>query len=157
MSFENELDGERESVARLVKHASLGWAEAMRAHKLAPPDDGFAGRLQKLSEAAAAERIAWQRAHAAKMLWRPVAGAEHAEPPYELRRDSGRRGPQDLWLRFDAAVSQLNRAISGTSAEDVADAFGAMAEASAVLAAAVAQEDEIKQAARDLARVHPAA
>ncbi len=78
------------------------WAEAIRAHKLAPPDEGFAGRLEKLAEAAAAEQLAWQQAHAAGMRWRPVPGADQAEPPYELRaghRPSRAGGPLAAFRR----------------------------------------------------------
>lgn len=157
MSFGDELDRERERVVRLVRHASVSWAEAMRAHKLAPPDDGFAGRLQKLSEAAAAEQLAWQQAHEAGMQWRPVAGAASAEPPYELRAGTGRRGPEDLWLLFDNAVMEMNRAIGGSDALEVARAFGAVAEASAKLARAIGDEDEITREARELARSRNAA
>lgn len=157
MSFGDELERERERVVRLVRHASVSWAEAMRAHKLAPPDEGFAGRLQKLSEAAAAEQLAWQQAHAAGMQWRPVPGAAEAEPPYELRPGTGRRGPEDLWLHFDGAVREMNRAIGGSNAVEVATAFGAIAEAAARLAQAVADEDEITRAARERARSSNAA
>lgn len=157
MSFGEELESERERVVRLVRHASVGWAEAMRAHKLAPPDEGFAARLQKLSEAAAAEQLAWQQAHEAGMQWRPVAGAATAEPPYELRAGTGRRGPEDLWLLFDNAVLEMNRAISGSDALEVASAFGAVAEAAAKLARAVADEDGIMREARELARSRNAA
>ncbi|MGH2861497.1 MAG: hypothetical protein ACRDLT_08315 [Solirubrobacteraceae bacterium] len=157
MSFGDELERERERVVRLVRHASVSWAEAMRAHKLAPPDEGFAGRLQKLSEAAAAEQLAWQQAHEAGMQWRPVAGAASAAPPYELRAGTGRRGPEDLWLLFDNAVMEMNRAISGSDAREVATAFGAVAEAAAKLARAVGDEDEITRQARELARSRNAA
>ncbi|HWE59599.1 MAG TPA: hypothetical protein VG228_07885 [Solirubrobacteraceae bacterium] len=157
MSFGDELERERERVVRLVRHASVSWAEAMRGHKLAPPDDGFAGRLQKLSEAAGAEELAWQQAHEAGMQWRPVAGAASAEPPYELRAGSGRRGPEDLWLLFDNAVMEMNRAISGSDALDVATAFGAVAEATAKLARAVGDEDDITREAKELARSRNAA
>src|SRR5579875_3043358 len=116
MSFGDELERERERVARLVRHASVSWAEAMRAHMLAPPDEGLAARLQRLSEAAGAEQLAWQQAHAAGMQWRPVPGADQAEPPYELRAGTGRRGPEDLWMRFDDAVKEMNRTIGGTDA-----------------------------------------
>src|SRR6201995_944219 len=122
MGFGDELDRERAQIMRAVRRASAGWAEAMRAHKLAPPDAGFAGRLKTLSEAAATEQVAWEQAHAAGLMWRPVPGAEHAEPPYELRAGTGRRGPVDLWERFDAAVADLNRAIAGSSAATVAAA-----------------------------------
>ena len=53
MSFGDDLDRQRAQIMRAVRHASDGWAEAMRAHKLAPPDSGFAQRLRKLAEAAA--------------------------------------------------------------------------------------------------------
>jgi hypothetical protein len=157
VSFGEELERERERVIRLVRHASVSWAEAMRAHKLAPPDEGFAGRLQRLSEAAAAEQLAWQQAHAAGLQWRPVAGAASAEPPYELRAGTGRRGPEDLWLLFDNAVMEMNRAIAGSDALEVATAFGAVAEAAAKLARAVADEDEMTREARELARSRNAA
>ena len=100
MSFSDELDRQRAHVMRAVRQAGSGWAEAMRAHKLAPPDAGFAGRLQALAEAAESEQVAWEHAHAAGLLWRPVPGAESAEPPYELRPGTGRRGPAERWERF---------------------------------------------------------
>lgn len=155
--FEDDLDKEREHLMRLVRHASAGWAEAMRAHKLAPPDAGFARRLKTLSEAAATEQLAWEQAHAAGLMWRPVPGAEHAEPPYELRPGTGRRGPTDLWERFDTAVAELNRAIAGSSAALVATGFGEMAEAAAELAAAIEREDAITREAAERARPREAA
>lgn len=140
MSFGDELDRERAQIMRAVRHASDDWAEAMRGHKLAPPDDGFAARLRKLADAAAAEQVAWEHAHAAGLMWRPVPGAEKAAPPYELRPDTGRRGPVELWQRFDSAVARLNQAITGSDAARVADAFGEMSEAAAALAHAVGRE-----------------
>ncbi len=151
MSFGDELDRQRAQIMRAVRHASEGWAEAMRAHKLAPPDAGFAGRLRGLSEAAAAEQVAWEHAHAAGLLWRPVPGAENAAPPYELRPETGRRGPGELWRRFDTAVAELNLAITASDAAKVADAFGEMADASAALADAVAREDAAAEPARGAA------
>jgi hypothetical protein len=114
----------------------------MRAHKLAPPDAGFSARLRGLAEAATREQVAWEHAHAAGLQWRPVPGAERAQPPYELRPDTGRRGPQELWQRFDTAVARLNQAITGSNAATVADAFGDLAEVATELANAVAREDE---------------
>lgn len=137
MSFGDDLDRERAQIMRAVRRASEGWAEAMRAHRMAPPDAGFGARLRQLAQAAEIEQIAWEHAHAAGLLWRPVPGAEGAAPPYELRPGTGRRGPAALWERFDAAVAALNRAITGSSAAVVADAFGDLAEAAAALADAV--------------------
>ncbi|MDQ6745467.1 MAG: hypothetical protein M3Z27_05575 [Actinomycetota bacterium] len=153
MSFSDELDRQRAHVMRAVRQAAVTWAEAMRAHKLAPPDRDFAERLRNLGQAAEGEQVAWEHAHAAGLLWRPVPGAEKAAPPYELRPETGRRGPQALWERFDAAVTGLNRAIAGSDAAAVADAFGDMAEAAGGLADAVEREDEAADAqARPRAR-----
>ncbi len=148
MSFGDELDRQRAQIMRAVRHASEGWAQAMRAHKLAPPDPGFAERLRVLSHAAADEQVAWEHAHAAGLLWRPVPGAENAEPPYELRPDTGRRGPAHLWARFDASVAGLNQAITGSDAAKVADAFGEMSDAAGALADALAGEDSTAERAR---------
>jgi hypothetical protein len=142
MSFGEDLDQERERVMRAVRDASAGWAQAMRTHKLAPPDAGFAGRLRGLAEAAAREQLAWENAHAVGLQWRPVPGAESAQPPYELLPGTGRRGPEDLWARFDAAVAELNQAITGSSADKVAAAFGGLADVTSELADAVARDDE---------------
>ena len=141
MSFAEDQDRQRAHAMSLVRQASNGWADAMRAHKLAPPDAGFSGRLRSLADAATSEQVAWGHAHAAGLQWRPVPGAEHGAPPYELRPGTGRRGPDALWQRFDTAVATLNRAIAGSNAADVADAFGEMAGAAVALADAVAHED----------------
>jgi hypothetical protein len=142
MTFKDDLDRQRAQILRAVRQAGNDWAEAMRAHKLAPPDAGFATRLRTLAEAAGREQVAWEHAHAAGLMWRPIPGAENAEPPYELRPGTGRRGPAELWARFDAGVAGLNRAITGSNAAAVADAFGEMSEAAAAVADAVANEDE---------------
>src|SRR2546421_12778840 len=102
------LDAQHAQIMRAVRQAGEQWASAMRAHKLAPPDPGFASRIRALSEAAARERVVWEQAHTAGLMWRPVPGAESAQPPYELRPGTGRRGPHDLWVRFDDAVAALN-------------------------------------------------
>jgi hypothetical protein len=148
MSFSDDLTRERAEILRAVRQASNAWAEAMRAHKLAPPDAEFAARLRALATAAETERVTWEHAHAVGLQWRPIPGAENAEPPYELRPETGRRGPAELWERFDAAVATLNRAIAGTSAAAVADAFGEIEAAAGALADAVAGEDETEAPAR---------
>jgi len=142
MSFSDDLDRQRAHVMRLVRQAGTDWAAAMRAHKLAPPDSGFAARLRALAQAGESGQIAWEHAHAAGLSWHPIVGAEHSEPPYELRPGTGRRGPEDLWSRFDAAVGALNRAIQGSEAAVVADAFGDISAAAGALADAVARADD---------------
>ena len=110
---------------------------------------GFAGRLHGLAQAAATEQLAWEEAERTGLRWRPVPGAERAEPPYELRAGTGRRGPDALWASFDAAVAGLNRAIAGHSAGAVAAAFGEMSAAAAALATAVEREDAMEREAQE--------
>jgi hypothetical protein len=114
----------------------------MRAHELAPPDPEFRNRLRALSEAAKAMHGAHAHALDAGLAWRPVAGSHRARPPYELRAGTGRRGPDDLWSRFDAAVEQLNVAGAGDDLADVVAAYAAVAEAASSLADALAAAGE---------------
>jgi hypothetical protein len=113
----------------------------MTAHKLAPPDADFASRLRALASAADTEREACEEAAQADLLWRPIPGAQGSQPPYELRPGTGRRGPAELWERFDAAVEALNHAITWTNVTVVARAFGELASAAGMLADAVEAED----------------
>jgi hypothetical protein len=132
----------REQAAQRLQQAKAAWGQAMTAHKMAPPDAGFAARLRSLALAAQAEREACEEADRAGLLWRPIPGAQGAQPPYELRAGTGRRGPAELWDRFDTAVQNLNHAIAGTNAMGVASAFGELASAAGALADAVEAEDQ---------------
>ncbi len=104
---------------------------------MAPPDAGFAARLAGLA-AAADEQARVNRAAAADYEWVPYSTGR---PPYELLPDTGRRGPQNLWQRFDAAVAQLGTASEGEDMIEVADAYEALAAAAARLAQAIERED----------------
>jgi hypothetical protein len=120
-----------------VNEARASWGGAMRAHEQAPPDPGFRDRLRALAQAAAAMHDAHARALQAGLAWRPIADSERARPPYELRPGTGRRGPTELWTRFDAAVQRLNQAGAGDNLSDVVDAYAAVAQASSELADAL--------------------
>jgi hypothetical protein len=80
--------------------------------------------------------------------WRPglpgvrLKGLSRARPPYELRPGTGRRGPEQLWERFDAAVERLNHAGAGDSLADLVAAYAAVAEAAAALADALEDPDK---------------
>jgi hypothetical protein len=128
--------GAKEHAWTSVTEARASWSGAMRAHEQAPPDPGFRARLRALADAAAAMRDAHARALDAGLAWRPVADSERARPPYELRPGTGRRGPAQLWTRFDAAVQQLNRAGADNLA-DVVNAYAAVANAASELADAL--------------------
>jgi hypothetical protein len=51
------------------------WREALEAHRVAPPDAGFSGRLARLGEAAQAEAEACLAADAAGFEWPPHRAA----------------------------------------------------------------------------------
>jgi hypothetical protein len=129
--------GTKEHAWTSVNEARASWGGAMRAHEQAPPDPGLRDRLRALAGAAAAMRDAHARALQAGLAWRPVVDSERARPPYELRPGTGRRGPDDLWTRFDTAVKQLNRAGAGDNLADVVDAYAALAQAASELADAL--------------------
>jgi hypothetical protein len=141
----------RDHAAERLQAAKAAWGQAMTAHKMAPPDAGFASRLRALASAAQAEREACEEADQAGLLWRPIPGAQGAQPPYELRPGTGRRGPAELWQRFDAAVQDLNHAIAGTNVKGVAGAFGELASVAGALADSVEVEDRAA-AAEELRR-----
>jgi hypothetical protein len=141
----------RERATQRLRDAKAAWGQAMNAHKMAPPDAGFAARLRSLASAAEAERQACEEASQAGLLWRPIPGAQGAQPPYELRPGTGRRGPADLWERFDTAVLTLNHAITGTNVTGVARAFAELASAAGALADALEagdREDAARQPRR---------
>src|SRR5438067_633453 len=103
----DSADQRRQAVA-MNDEAAVIWAEAMRGHKYAPPDAGFPDRLRKLAYAAHTGARAARVADAQGLKWVAQPGALDSEPPYELRPDTGRTGPSELWERFDAAVAAYN-------------------------------------------------
>src|ERR1700674_5533043 len=121
------------------RDAQARWREALKAHRLAPPDAGFSARLAALSEAARAEGEACREAEAAGFAWPPHRAAS-SKPPYELQPGSGRRGSDELWSRFDGAVAELNRAATGTNLLEVAHGYDQLADVAAELAEAVERE-----------------
>jgi hypothetical protein len=130
-------EGAKDHAWTSVNDARASWSGAMRAHEQAPPDAGFRDRLRALADASAAMRDSHARALRAGLAWRPITDSERARPPYELRPGTGRRGPSELWTRFDAAVKQLNRAGAGDNLADVVDAYAAVARAASELADAL--------------------
>ena len=137
-----KADGEPEQRAQAAFGAAQdGWRDALEAHRLAAPDAGFGTRLAALSEAAIAEANACREAEAAGFGW-PPHRATGSAPPYELRPDSRRRGPEELWRRFDAAAADLSRVAAGTDILAVADAYTELGASAGELAQAVQREDE---------------
>jgi hypothetical protein len=122
------------------REAQGGWRRALEAHRLAPPDAGFSGRVAGLAEAARAEAVACRDAAAVGFEW-PPHRATSSKPPFELQPESGRRGPDALWRRFDGAVAELNRAATGSDLVEVARAYDELADAAEALASAIERED----------------
>jgi hypothetical protein len=133
-------DHQDEQIQAAFQGAQRQWIGAIRAHRFAPPDAGFSARLAALSDAARAEADICRTAHTKGYIW-PRHRAAGSEPPPELRPDSGRRGPDALWQRFDAAVDHLNRVTSKTNLRRVADAYEELAYAAGELAEAFEAED----------------
>src|ERR1700691_2230820 len=120
--------------------AQQHWRTAIDAHRTAPPDAGFSARLHSLAQAALEEARVCLEADRAGFEWPPHRGA-NSEPPYELRPGNGRRGPQELWRRFDLAVGELGRAATGRDLQTVARAYQDLGQVTSELAAAVEAED----------------
>jgi hypothetical protein len=97
----------------------------------------FRGRLRTLADAADGLHDAYAAALRAGLSWRPLRGSAGALPPYELRPDTGRRGPDGLSREFDAAVEHLNRAGAESDLADLVAAYAAVAAAAAAIADAL--------------------
>jgi hypothetical protein len=123
------------------------WAGAVDAHRLSPPDQGFAERLAALARGASDAARVCREAHAAGFQWPPARKAD-SEPPYELRPGTGRRGPQELWQRFDQATTRLGTMAAGEDMLEVAGAYEELAAIAGELAQAVAAEDRASVVAR---------
>ena len=121
------------------QEAREAWRTALRGHVLAPPDAGFSARLAQLAAAAAQRAAACEAAHKDGFEWPATRGG--AKPPYELQPGTGRRGPDDLWARFDEAVAELDRVSEGRSMRAVGQAHAELADVASQLAKAVERED----------------
>jgi hypothetical protein len=132
--------------------AQEAWWAAVQDHKLAPPDSGFSARLAALAGAARLSARACASADEAGFEW-PARSARHPQPPYELRPGTGRRGPEDLWARFDRATEELNRVAAGRSMRAMARAYEDVAELADQLASAIEEQD---RASGRLPRTRPA-
>lgn len=119
--------------------AREAWRSALREHVLAPPDAGFSARLANLAAAATRRAAACEAAHRDGFEWPPTRGG--AKPPYELQPGTGRRGPEDLWERFDEAVAELDRVSEGRSMRAVGRAYAELGEIAGQLAKAAERED----------------
>ncbi len=146
--------GDDERILAEFRDSFDSWQGALESHRLAPPDAGFSARLAGLAQAAG-EQAHVYRAAATDYEWVPYSapqGAPASKPPYELQSGTGRRGPQDLWQRFDAAVERLSASTEGHDMLAVANAYEELAMIAGELADAIAHEDLASQRPRARAR-----
>jgi len=124
---------------QVFSQARTAWRAALRDHVLAPPDSGFSARLASLATAARQRAEACEIAYKDGFEWPPARGG--AKPPYELQPGTGRRGPEELWARFDEAVAELDRVSEGRSLRAVGRAYAELADVADQLAQAVGRGD----------------
>jgi hypothetical protein len=144
MSKDSDVQHDKELLSQFKK-GMAGWSRAVQAHKLAPPDENFAARLAALARSTSEAARVCAAAGAAGFEWPPARKAD-SQPPYELRPGTGRRGPEDLWQRFDQAVTRLGVVVAGQDMLEVARGYEEMAAAAEELAEAVAAEDRANDA-----------
>jgi hypothetical protein len=139
MSKDRAADDDQQVLSDF-KEGMASWASAVEAHKLAPPDPNFPDRLAALAHGASEAARVCRAAAAAGFEWPPARKAD-SEPPYELRAGTGRPGPEDLWRRFDQAITRLSTVAAGTNMLEVANAYEELAAIAEELAQAVHSED----------------
>jgi len=122
------------------KQGMASWGSAVEAHKQAPPDLNFSTRLAALAQGATDAARVCREADAAGFAWPPARKAD-SEPPYELRPGTGRRGPEQLWRRFDEAITRLGTVAAGEEMLEVARGYEELAAVVDELARAVDAED----------------
>ncbi len=101
-----------ENLARALEQLRISnrrWLGALRAHQ------GFLPRLRELAEAAEQQAGALRLVDLAGGGWQPLEGARRIRVGYELRAESGRPGPPQLWHRFDRAVTEMGVALEGVA------------------------------------------
>lgn len=131
--------GAESELERALRVAQEIWNEAVAGHRLAPPDAGFSDRLESLAVAARNQAQLCQLAHYEGFKWTPHTGL--SDPPWELHPESGRRGPVELWRRFDNGVASFARAGRGSDLLEVATALGRIAGAAGDLSEAIGRSD----------------
>jgi hypothetical protein len=125
-----------------VQLADERWTDALTASIEAPPDLGFAQRIRAIANAAEQEAAALRYADLVGLGQAPRPGARNMQLSHELRPGArSRRGPPELWERFDQAVAELGEALEGVALSAVARAFRELSEVARELAAEVERID----------------
>jgi hypothetical protein len=125
-----------------VQLADERWGDALEASVEAPPDDLFAERVRAIAIAAEQEAAALRHADQLGLAHRPHPGARNMQLSHELRPGArARRGPPELWERFDQAVAELGEALEGVALSAIARAFGELSDTARELATEIDRID----------------
>ena len=112
-----------------------GRARCARTNSHRPtPAFGIARRRPRRPTRRARRRPAGARGRTGLVAGRGVRARAAAVP---ARPGTGRRGPEELWARFDDAVERLNQAGAGDSLAELVAAYAAVANAAGALAHAL--------------------
>lgn len=131
-----------EKLARALEQLRISnrrWLGALRAHQ------GFLPRLRELAEAAEQQAGALRLVDLAGGGWQPLQGARRIRVGYELRVESGRPGPPQLWQRFDRAVSDMGQALEGVAITAVERTLRELASSAFELVEALEREVAVGQ------------
>ena len=134
-----------------VQLADQRWGEALGASVEAPPDLGFAQRVRSIANAAEQEAAALRHADQLGLAHRPHPGARNMQLSHELRPGAtSRRGPSELWARFDQAVADLGEALEGVALSAIARSFAELSAVARELAAEIERIDSPAGARRQV-------
>ena len=123
----------------------MRWTPASRRR----PTTGFAQRVRAIANAAEQEAAALRHADLLGLAHRPHPGARNMQLSHELRPGArSRRGPAELWERFDAAVADLGEALEGVALSAIARAFGELSDVARELATEIERLDSRAAARR---------
>ena len=152
MSGDALVSGDPRVALEQVQLADQRWGDALEASVEAPPDEGFAQRVRAIANAAEQEAAALRHADMLGLAHRPHPGARNMQLSHELRPGArSRRGPVELWERFDAAVADLGEGLEGVALSAIARAFGELSDVARELAGEIERLDS-RAAARRRAR-----
>jgi hypothetical protein len=125
-----------------VQLADQRWGDALETSVQAPPDAGFPHRIRAIANAAEQEAAALRHADMLGLAHRPHPGARNMQLSHELRPGAlSRRGPGELWERFDAVVAELGEALEGVALSAIARAFGELSDVARELAGEIERVD----------------
>ncbi len=107
---------------RHLRVAEDRWTEVVRTFR------PYTERLRRLADAADAQRKAFLYAEIWDAKWKPRENAKNLTLAPDLAAPN-RKGPSNLWARFDKAQQRFGDALAGDSLMAIAQAFGDIAQA----------------------------